>query len=110
MLRMYEDVLQVVGELRPLVEAIGRHDADLKKQLRRSASSVVLNVAQGMASLGGRKRVSYEVALGELCESRACLQLAAAWGYIQPLSPELEDRMEKIERTLRRLVSARKRG
>ena len=46
MLRIYDVSLEVVGKLVPVVAAIGRHDADLAKQLKRARSSISLNIAE----------------------------------------------------------------
>ena len=44
MLRITEVALEVIREARPLVEAIGRHDKDLERQLRKSLTSVTSNL------------------------------------------------------------------
>jgi hypothetical protein len=45
MLRIHDDMLGAISEMRPMLAAIERHDRDLGRQLRRAASSVVLNIA-----------------------------------------------------------------
>jgi hypothetical protein len=45
MLKVYGEMLEAVREMRGMIGAIEKHDADLGRQLRRAASSVVLNVA-----------------------------------------------------------------
>ena len=46
MLRIYSVVLQVVRDVRPVIEEIERRDLDLGRQMRRAASSVALNVSE----------------------------------------------------------------
>jgi hypothetical protein len=46
MLRIYGTELEVLAELRPVIERIERRDGDLGRQMRRAASSVVLNTAE----------------------------------------------------------------
>ena len=45
--------LEMVTDIRPLIERIARHDRSLAQQLRRSASSVPLNIGEGAYSRGG---------------------------------------------------------
>jgi four helix bundle protein len=68
--------------LRPLVERIHRHDKSLADQLKRAASSVVLNLAEAAYNNGGHRRSRLESARGSANEARAALALASAWGYI----------------------------
>ena len=77
-----EVALEAVQELRPLVARIAKQDRGLADQLRRAASSVVLNVAEANGCRGGNRRVRFSTALGSARESRACLDLAVAWGYV----------------------------
>ncbi|HEY6558585.1 MAG TPA: hypothetical protein VI072_14985 [Polyangiaceae bacterium] len=53
MLRIYPVALDWLKAVRPLIAQIARYDGDLAKQLRRSSSSVILNLGEGMYSRGG---------------------------------------------------------
>ena len=53
MLRIYPVMLKTLARLRPALEQLERKDADLARQMRRAASSSVLNVAEGMYSRVG---------------------------------------------------------
>jgi four helix bundle protein len=57
-------------------------DANLRDQLRRASSSVVLNAAEGFGSRSrGVKRRHYEIARGSAMECVAILDLAVALGH-----------------------------
>ncbi len=83
MLIAYQVALEVVGELRPIVEKIRKHDNTLAKQLVDAMNSTVQNLAEGERHRGGNKRLKYEIAHGEANEVKGSLDLALAWGYIR---------------------------
>src|ERR1700683_510881 len=80
MLRIYDVALKALEAMRPSVAAIEMRDRDLARQMRRAASSVVLNIAEGSGSSGGTRRERYRNALGSAREVVACLEVARAWG------------------------------
>ena len=82
MLRIYDVMLGVLRSMRGAIAQIERHDSDLGRQLRRAATSVTLNVAEGSGSSGGIRRARYRTALGSAREVKACLQSAEALGYV----------------------------
>jgi four helix bundle protein len=104
MLKIYDVILGVVGELKPVMSAIERKDPDLGRQMRRAASSVALNTAEGMYSRGRNKGARYQTALGSMRETLACVEVGAALGYIDGIDAGAEDRIRKIIGTLVRLV------
>jgi four helix bundle protein len=69
--RTYQLAVQFYRAIKPL-----KMESHLKDQLRRAASSVVLNLAEG-SGRGSKvdQRRFYQIALGSLRESRACLEL-----------------------------------
>ena len=77
-----EHSLEVITLARPLVEAVARRDRDLGSQLRRALSSIALNLAEGLATEAGNARLRFETARGSLCEAKAGLRVAVAWGYV----------------------------
>ena len=47
-----------------------------------SASSIVLNLAEGSGARGGIRRERYRTALGSAREVEACIAVARAWRYV----------------------------
>ncbi len=82
MLRIQETVLRLVRELVPVLEAIGRHDPDLGRQMRRALTSVPLNIAEGASSRGRSRGLRYQTAAGSMREVGACIDVAHALGYV----------------------------
>lgn len=77
-----EVAVQLVSELRPIVEVVGKHDSNLSDQMRRAATSVVLNLSEGARRQRGNQQRAYEIAHGEARELLGALDCAAAWGYV----------------------------
>jgi four helix bundle protein len=86
MLRIYEDWMKVMPEFGVLLGRIAKRDLDLARQGRKTTASVALNIAEGFGQQGGNKRVRYESALGACQEARSVFEVAALWGYIEPMS------------------------
>ena len=105
MLRIYDDMLEVIRALRPLLVAIERRDADLARQLRRASSSVALNLAEGSGSFGGTRTARYRTALGSARETMSCLQVADAFGYLDNLPTNLQRLMNGVVGTLVRVAA-----
>ena len=82
----YEVSLELVRALAPVVPAIKKHDRDLADQLKRAATSVVLNVNEGRRRGGGDQRRSFEIASGSAHEVLAAIDAAIAWGWIDDLA------------------------
>ena len=79
---VYDRSLELVAQLVAPAEALARRDGDLARQLRRAASSVTLNIAEGRKRIGRDQGHLWRIAAGSAEEVRACLQLAAAWGHV----------------------------
>ena len=79
---VHELALELIEELAPLIPSIARHDKNLAQQLRRCATSVVLNIAEGEYSDPGTKRARFHSAAGSASETRAALRVAACWRYL----------------------------
>ncbi len=103
MLRIYDDMLEVLRMMRGMLTAIERRDPDLGRQLRRASSSVVLNMAEGSGSFGRVRTVRYRTALGSARETLACLAVAEAAGYVDALPVALSATMNRVVGTLVRV-------
>ncbi|HTL38198.1 MAG TPA: four helix bundle protein [Kofleriaceae bacterium] len=85
----YEVSLEAIKSLRFVVPRIEAHDRDLADQIRRAASSVVLNLAEGQRLTKGNKPKHYAIAHGSANEVRAGIKTALAWGWIEDASEPL---------------------
>ena len=100
-LKVYDVSVEMIRELRPVVEQVARRDRSLADQMRRAASSVVLNTAEATDSVGGNQRSRFRTALGSASETRAALDVAMAWGYVSVAQGEpLKERVGRIRRML----------
>ena len=104
MLRIYDDAIAVIGMLRSVMVQIGRHDSDLMRQLRRCSASMALNIAEGSYARAGNRRALYAVALASAKETRACIDVANALGYVGAIDGQIEGKLERIGGVLYRLA------
>ena len=72
MLEIYQVSLDVIRLTQPIVREVKTKDPNLADQLRRSATSVTLNLAEGSGSRGRNRDVRYQDALGSAMEVLAC--------------------------------------
>ena len=104
-----ELALDVIGRLRPVLELIRARDRDLADQLRRSASSIALNLAESNGSDSGNRRARLRTALGSTQETRAALRVAQAWGYLGASQVTVLERdLDRVAAMTFRLVQPRR--
>jgi four helix bundle protein len=104
MLRIHDDMLDAIAAMRPMLAAIASEDIDLARQLRRAASSVALNIAEGSGSSGGVRRQRYRTALGSARETMSCLEVAERFGYVRTIPEGLRALMHRVIGTLVRVT------
>jgi len=102
-LRILDDALVMVKAAYGVALVIERRDRDLARQLRRSNSSVVLNIGEGTHSDRGNRVMRYKNAMASASEVRTTLKVAEAVGFIV-VDAELDDRLDKIVATMWRLT------
>ena len=107
MLRIAEVWLEVLRQLRGVMEQIERHDPDLARQMRRSGASVALNIAEGSGVRGKNRGARYSIALGEARETLTCLRVAHAFGYVGAIDAAV---LQGIDHTIGTLVKVIRRG
>jgi len=76
--------LDFARDLAEPLRLLERRDASLADQLRRAASSVSLNLAEGRGRIGRDRVQRWRIALGSAQEAVAALRLADAWGLLEP--------------------------
>ena len=82
-LRIQGEVIELVRRTRATVEAIGKHDKDLERQVRRAMTSVVLNGREVERQGRGKGRQRFEDAMGSADEVKGGLEVAEALGYVE---------------------------
>ena len=102
-LKIQDDILQLIKELRPTLDEIARHDCDMHRQIKRSLTIVALNTAEARWRNNGNGRQRFETAMGSANESHTCLRTADAFGYVEVSAKHL-DTLDRIARTLHRLM------
>jgi four helix bundle protein len=105
MLRIHDDMLDALRSMRAVLATIERRDADLGRQLRRAASSVVLNIAEGSGSFGRVRTTRYRTALGSARETLSCLRVAEAFGYVEAMPEGLLPTIDRVVGTLVRVAA-----
>jgi len=105
MLRIHDEMLDALRSMRAVLAAIERRDADLGRQLRRAASSVVLNIGEGSGSFGRVRTARYRTALGSARETLSCLRVAEAFGYVEAMPEGLLARIDRVVGTLVRVAA-----
>ena len=78
---VYSVALDMIREIKPVIDDVRRHDRELANQMKDAAQSAVLNIAEGDRSHGRNQLVRYSTAAGSSKETRAAVSIALAWGY-----------------------------
>jgi four helix bundle protein len=107
-MRVYQQAIEMNRKLARVARVIERPDRDLVRQLKRAASSVALNIAEGLGTQGGNRELRFRTALGSAREVQACLDVAGAWGYLADADAEARMSVDHVAAMLFKLVRARR--
>ena len=103
---VYGAALGLVAGLRPVLDGLMKSDRALADQLRRAASSVVLNIAEGNRRAGRDRLQFFRIAAGSAAEVRAALEVARAWGMVEA-TPEADTELDRVLAMLWKLAHPR---
>jgi four helix bundle protein len=107
-MRVYQQAIEMNRRLAGVAGLIERHDRDLVRQLKRAASSVALNIGEGLGTQAGNRELRFQTALGSAREVQACLDVASAWGYLGSAGNEARASVDHVTAMLFKLVRARR--
>ena len=101
--------LAVIRGLRPVVTQLLARDKSLADQIRRAATSAVLNLAEGEKRAGKDQTHHYRIAAGSASEARVALRVADDWGLVDDVDVAAIDQlMDRQAALLHRLVFRRR--
>ena len=93
--------LDLIRLLRPVAARLDSRNSDLSRQLRRAASSVSLNLAEGSGRSGADRKRCFRIARGSLLEVETAILVANAWGDIDTTQDEtLASTIDRLRRIL----------
>jgi four helix bundle protein len=107
-LRIYPVSLELIRSAAPLPSLLRARSVSLGDQFERALTSVPLNIAEGDYSRGKNRQTRYHSALASAREALACLEAAAAFGWIAPPSAEVQALFRQVIATLVRLVQPKR--
>jgi four helix bundle protein len=90
--------VEVIRSLRQPLEVLRSRDPELFRQVRKAASSIPLNLAEGNRRSGKDRVHHFRIAAGSADEVRTALRVAAAWGDLQ--EPAIAESLRLLDRLL----------
>jgi four helix bundle protein len=105
-LRVYQESLIMIAEVRPYRLLIAKEDPEHAAQLRRASKSVAANIAEAQGARGRNQQARFHIALGEARETLSHLEIAVADGIIDRIDASLQDRLNFIIGSLVKLSRA----
>ena len=82
----YELSLELIEALAGVPERIAKHDTDLARQIRKSASSVPLTLSEGNRRQGKDRLHFFRISAGSASETHSALRVAVSWRYLDAAS------------------------
>jgi len=105
-LRVWQVGLELVTSAYEVTATFPPHEQfGLGAQMRRATTSVVLNIAEGWGRDGNKEFARFvDMAMGSLCETEACVEVALRLGYVTNNSMETQLALtERLGRMLHKL-------
>jgi four helix bundle protein len=100
-MRIYDKSLDLAESVCELSRKVQQHDSDLARQMRKSSTSVPLNIAEGMYSRAGTRIARYENAMASAKETQAALDVSVRAQYLPAATVVVDlDRIDHIVATL----------
>jgi len=97
---IYTDILAVIPQLVPVLDAIEQKDPDLARQGAACAHVDASQHRRGSYSRGRNRGARYHTAAGSARELIAVIETSVAFGHIKPLDARLMDTLFRIVATL----------
>ena len=80
----YRVGVELLSYMRPFLERFAKDDRELASQMKRSLPSIVKNLSEAMRRTGADRAHLLTVALGSADEVRSGIDIALAYGLMQP--------------------------
>ena len=77
---LYDVVLQLIAELRTIVEQLRHRDPDQARQLKKAANSILSNVGEGSRRQGRDRLHLWNIAAGSAAEGGVQIHASCPWG------------------------------
>lgn len=101
-LEVYQEAVRFVGWASSLLESVGRV-GDVKDQLDRASTSILLNIAEGNGKFSRKDRCRFfDIAHGSALECAAALHVLVAKGRLAP--GQIRSGKEALQRIVRMLI------
>lgn len=84
-IELMRELLPLLGKL---IHQLRRHDRALADQLRRAATSVLLNLAEAEGNQGGHRQQRLQSAYGSCREAREAVFISKTWRFIPQADAE----------------------
>ena len=108
-MKIYEIAIAMVKSVCALSRKVQQFDPDLARQMRKAATSVPLNMAEGWHAVAGNRIVRFQTAMTESRETIACLDTSVAVGYLSDAEVAVDlDRLDHIVAVMWKLARRRK--
>jgi four helix bundle protein len=95
----YEVSLDLIECVKHLAPVIAKRDRNLADQMRRAATSVTLNLAEGAQYRDGNRSRHYNIAHGSAYEVKAAVDVAMRFGWIEA-APRTYATLDRLLRLL----------